>query len=558
MKRQFQKTLLMLAIFAGVPKAFAAVISGTVLFNGNPVAGVGVSAAISNANANASVDTGVNGGYSLNVTNGAWTVSVNCNSGSDSLESILGAGNFQCPNDVIIIVSNSGAVANFTVPPATNDDQIVGTVSDNNGIPVAGVNVYANNGAGVIYTNTTDSTGRYSFFVFDGGWLISVDCGQLDSLGYACVDSQELATCCGYTDYHNFTPQAGGNSGDFGYSVADGQVTIASYYGPGGAVTIPGTINALPVTGIGAGAFENTSVTAVAIPGTVTNIEASAFAGCGLASVIIPNSVTYVGETAFADCFNLTSVTLGTNVASIGDAAFGSCDSLAGITIPAGVTNIGNDPFVGCSSLRAINVDSNNPDYASVGGVLFDRNVTSLIQYPAGNSAATYSAPAGVTNIGEYAFFVCGSLAGVTIGSGVTAIGFESFAFCPHLTSLYFLGNAPVTDPSAFSGSNTNGYLNATIYYLAGTSGWTSPFQGLPAVMLSGQPGLPPLAITGGGVNVALSWPTNAAGLALQSSTNFLPPIGWMDVTSSPALIGGRSVVTLPVAGGQEFYRLKY
>ncbi|HEV2455286.1 MAG TPA: hypothetical protein VGY98_13565, partial [Verrucomicrobiae bacterium] len=92
----------------------------------------------------------------------------------------------------------------------------------------------------------------------------------------------------------------------------------------------------------------------------------------------------------------------------------------------------------------------------------------------------------------------------------------------------------------------------------AGTSGWTSPFQGLPAVMLSGQPGLPPLAITGGGGNVALSWPTNAAGLALQSSTNFLLPIGWMDVTSSPALIGGRSVVTLPVAGGQEFYRLKY
>lgn len=533
-------------------------INGTVEFNGNPVVGVGVfaRATISNANFDSSADTAADGSFSLNVGNGTWTVGINCSEGNDSLQNILGE-NFQCPNNVTVVINNSNAGFNFTVPPVANDDQIIGHVNDNTGNPVAGVNVYANNGAGTIYTNTTDSTGYYSFFVMDGTWTMTVDCGQLNNLGYSCADNEQLTTCCGYTDEGDFTVYVGSQSGYFGYSVENGQVTINSYTGPGGAVMIPDTISNLPVVSIGNNAFLNSSMTSVMIPDGIISIGDSAFLGTSLTSLTIPNSVMSIGIASFADCFSLVSVSLGTNVTSLGDAVFGSCHDLASITIPASVTSIGDDPFVGCSSLPAITVDPNNPAYASVGGVLFNHNLTSLIQYPAGNTATEYTLPASVNSIGDYAFYSCNSLGSVTVGSNVNTIGSEAFAFSQDLTNFYFLGSAPTTDPSAFQGTS-NGYLDATIYYLPGTTGWTSPFQGLPTVMLSGPVGLPQLDLVPYSGNAVLIWPTNATGFGLQSCTNLTPPADWINVTLSPILIGGQNVVIMPMSSPQQFYRLKH
>lgn len=534
-------------------------ITGTVYYNGSPVSGVGVYAytTISNVNFNSYADTAANGSYSLNVANGTWTVGVNCSGGSDSLQNIIGSG-FQCPNNVTISINNSNAVANFTVEPEANDDQIFGYVSDNSSDPIAGVNVYANNGEGVTYTNTTDSTGYYSMFVTDGNWNVTVDCGQLNALGYSCVDTQSVSICCGESYEEDFTAQEGGVSGYFSYSVAGGEVTITGYNGPGGTVTFPATINSLPVTAIGSYVIENGGVTNILIPNGIITIEDDAFDGSSITSVIIPNSVISIGSAAFANCYSLTSVTLGTNLASIGAAAFGSCGSLAAITIPASVTTIGDDPFVGCDSLPAINVAPGNPAYKSVGGVLFSGNMASLIQYPAGNPATSYTVPAGVATIGDYAFFNLSQLVSVTIDSGVTTIGSETFAYCPALVSLNFLGNAPATDPSAFNGTGSNGYIDATIYYLQGATGWTSPFQGLPAVMISEETGLPQLAMIPYGGNVVLTWPTNAAGFGLQSSTNLARPAAWINISLSPIVIGGQNVVIVPMSGRQQFYRLKH
>jgi hypothetical protein len=65
---------------------------------------------------------------------------------------------------------------------------------------------------------------------------------------------------------------------------ADNTIIITGYIGPGGAVTIPETINSLPVLTIGNGAFQNKN---------------------SLTSVIIPDSATDIGDFAFASCTNL-------------------------------------------------------------------------------------------------------------------------------------------------------------------------------------------------------------------------------------------------------------
>ncbi len=182
-----------------------------------------------------------------------------------------------------------------------------------------------------------------------------------------------------------------------------------------GDLIIPKSIDGVPVTSIGDEAFyECTSLTSVNIPDSVTSIVDSAFEGCtSLASVIIPDSVTSIGEYVFYQCESLTSV-----------------------TIPDSVVSIGYRAFLDCTSLASIDIAETNENYCSIDGVLFDRNATTLIQYPAGKNNDEYSIPDSVTSIGDYAFGACTTLYSVTIGDNVTSIGESAFADCTSLASV--------------------------------------------------------------------------------------------------------------------------
>lgn len=170
-------------------------ISGNVQFNGTNVVGVGVSvnATINGQNYGAFMDTDTNGNYSLNVANGSWNVSLNCNGGSDSLDTLLGVGNYQCPNSQNVTIVNNNGTANFTVLPNNGSGQIFGYVKDTGNNPITNVTVYANDGVGNNYSTNTVGGGYYSFIVGNGNWGVSVDCGQLNSLGYQCVGTNYVS-----------------------------------------------------------------------------------------------------------------------------------------------------------------------------------------------------------------------------------------------------------------------------------------------------------------------------------------------------------------------------
>jgi hypothetical protein len=198
--------------------------------------------------------------------------------------------------------------------------------------------------------------------------------------------------------------------GPFRYSTNNGAVTVTRYIGTGGAVDVPDAIFVWPVKSIGQYAFFNSS---------------------NLTSITIANGVKDLGVASFYGCISLTNVYLSNIMTNIGPSAFGGCTSLEKITIPSSVTSIEQSAFNGCTSLKSITVPDN------------------------------------VIAIGPTAFSSCSNLISITMGIGVTNIPLYTFTYCSSLKGIYFRGNAP-----SFSPGYSFADIQATIYYLPGTTGW--------------------------------------------------------------------------------------
>lgn len=195
------------------------------------------------------------------------------------------------------------------------------------------------------------------------------------------------------------------------------------------------------------------------IPSTVTSIEFGAFADCtGLTSVTIPSLVTNIAGSAFSKCTNLTSVDIPSSVIYIGSSAFEYCSSLSKLDIPASVTSIGLWAFVASCGLKT--VDSNNPNYSSIDGILFNKTQTTLLHCPI-SKTGDYIIPSSVSSIKSHAFDGCCSLTTVTIPLSVSSIENSVFQDCNGLTSITIPSS--VTSIESFVFFGCTGLKNLTI-----------------------------------------------------------------------------------------------
>lgn len=196
-----------------------------------------------------------------------------------------------------------------------------------------------------------------------------------------------------------------GHAGDYLYTATNSEINILHYNGTNSSIEVPRTIDGLPVTGI--------------------------------------------GPEAFSHCFMLTNISIPDCIKNIEYWAFYYCTNLTSITIPVSVKSIGSEAFVGCVNLKAIEVDSLNPYYSSVNGVLFDKLQTTLVAYPTGGDV-TYAIPSSVTNIDFGAFASCTNLASLTIPSSVNIIGQWAFSDCVSLTNITIPGSVGIIGDHAF------------------------------------------------------------------------------------------------------------
>lgn len=195
------------------------------------------------------------------------------------------------------------------------------------------------------------------------------------------------------------------------------------------------------------------------IPAGVTHIDSGACSHSEhLTAVTFPASLKAIGDYAFSHCINLKTAEVGSGV-SQGARIFDQCFQLTTVTIPEGTTVIGGDgydptalsrastitipasvtaiyaggmhisgvPAVGSNFqnlplLEAIEVAPGSQNFVSVDGVLFTKDMTTLIAYPVAKAGETYTVPGSVTTIAAYAFQNVSHLKRVIVPAGVESI----------------------------------------------------------------------------------------------------------------------------------------
>ena len=216
---------------------------------------------------------------------------------------------------------------------------------------------------------------------------------------------------------------------------------------------------------------------------------------------VIVDGVIFDGNDCVGD------VVIVNGVGIIGTLAFSSAVGMTSITIPGSVETI-FDGALSSTNITSITVDPENFDYSSSAGVLYNDDFTTLIVYPPKKIETSYSIPASVTSIDEWAFvdifnletvtFASGSqilaigsrafenatsltsislpatlitiddydafedtaLTSITIPANVSYIGETTFAGVP-LASVYFLGNAPVVGVGPFDSVGAKAYIKS-------------------------------------------------------------------------------------------------
>ena len=266
-------------------------------------------------------------------------------------------------------------------------------------------------------------------------------------------------------------------------------ITTLAFYRCNGLVSVqvPGS-----VTAIKNGTFrECNNLKKVILNEGVAKIEGSAFVFCSsLEQIKLPQSLMSIGSGAFDNCTSLISVELPDN-AIISSDTFRGCKNLSKIVlsdtnnnyivkngilynkamtsaiycIPASgveeisiedgvttidsnlqfsvnvkkinisrsITKINTAAFMYCYDLQSIKVDSENGKYMSEKGILYNKDMTRILCYPAGIKDTEFFVPDTVKTIGDFAFYGTKALESINIPDSVTNIGTDAFGECSGL-----------------------------------------------------------------------------------------------------------------------------
>lgn len=200
------------------------------------------------------------------------------------------------------------------------------------------------------------------------------------------------------------------------------------------------------ITYIGADAFwycEN--LEKVTFTDTITEIGNFSFLCCTkLENFTLPQKLQVIGQQAFDNCDSITSVKIPDTVTFLDGSIFGFCDALTDVYI-GGTTDAGSyvfadAPFRYCTALEKIEVSPKNFALTAVDGVLYTKNLKTLVQYPAGRKDQSYTLLATTESVAQYAVEGNPYLETLVLPKALNNIGIGGISSCENLKNIHYAG----------------------------------------------------------------------------------------------------------------------
>lgn len=248
------------------------------------------------------------------------------------------------------------------------------------------------------------------------------------------------------------------------------------------------------VTHIGKQAFyENAALTKLILPKSLENIAEDSFYLPELVEFTIdPENAEYTVENGILYTKDMTALiaypamhpnttyTFPDSVTTISTSMFFKTAALETLIIPATVTEILSTYALAFDNiqLKEIIVDEENPNYCSSNGILYSKDMTTLIFYPPCKNDTEYRMPNTVTFIRNHAFARLVYMEKLYFSPNLKDWHLMSsiFSTTPSLTSIYFYNEYDPRMSAPFLSMYMSGQIfKVTLYYIEGMNNWTSP-----------------------------------------------------------------------------------
>ena len=178
----------------------------------------------------------------------------------------------------------------------------------------------------------------------------------------------------------------------------------------------------------------------VTIPGKLSEINEYLFFGCTELTNINLNNIKTIGANAFRGCKKLNNLNL-SSVETIGREAFTYCESIESLVLPSSLTSIGPLAFYGLKSLKSISVDEKNANFKSVDSVLYNKEMTQLILFPAQLNKTQFTTDETVTTLKAGSLSFLKYLETITLSQSVSSIENITFSYTESLKDINYCGN---------------------------------------------------------------------------------------------------------------------
>ena len=182
----------------------------------------------------------------------------------------------------------------------------------------------------------------------------------------------------------------------------------------------------------------------IVLPKSLEKMENNPFSGCSKLELecktkayIIKDDVIYNGfKTSVIGALNRIKskrLELLNGIKTINRNSFWNCKGIETIVFPESLEDIGYNPFVGCSN---IHFESKSPYFNVVDGILYNKDFSKIICYPAWKAIGEVLIPDSVIILERGAFSGCSNMTGLNLHN-VNTINKSCFTNCSSLKNLY-------------------------------------------------------------------------------------------------------------------------